>query len=331
VLFRSNRPGIFDMWRVPLDGGPVESASSFPGLGSLSKDGRRLAYFAAISSPVSTWQVRFSSAGGGVLSVKPITTASQYQDSPHLSADGKQLVTRSFRSGHAGIWKSDIDGNNTVLLAEPQPAYVASPHWSPDAKWIAMDYRAEKHSQIYLVDSEGRNFHALTSGDYENEVPHWSRDGRSIYFSSNRTGEWQLWKHDLATGQEKQITQHGGISAYESPDGRALYYAKLDAGGLWRCPVAGGPEELISDALHLGYWGGFALTGAGLYLMDAEAAPRPAILYYDFKTHKSRPVLTLDHLPRSWRPAMSASRDGLILFFTTFEPQTQINLAERAR
>ena len=27
------------------------------------------------------------------------------------------------------------------------------------------------HSQIYLIDSEGRNMHAVTSGNYENVVP----------------------------------------------------------------------------------------------------------------------------------------------------------------
>lgn len=210
-------------------------------------------------------------------------------------------------------------------------SFVGSPHWSPDAKWIAMDYRAEKHSQIYLIDSEGRNFHALTSGDYENEVPRWSRDGRSMYFSSNRTGEWQIWRRDLATGHEKHITEHGAISAYESPDGSTIYYAKFDAGGLWRCPVSGGSEERISDALHLGYWGGFAVTDAGIYMLDADAAPRPSIVYYDFKTRKTKPVLTLDHLPVPWCPTMTASRDGLLLLFSqSGQAETEINLAESA-
>jgi dipeptidyl aminopeptidase/acylaminoacyl peptidase len=267
-----------------------------------------------------------------VLSLKRITTGSLYQDSPLLSPDAKQLVTRGYRGSHGGIWKSDIDGNNYVLLQESKETHLGSPHWSPDAKWIAMDGRSGQHSQIYLVDSEGRNFHALTSGDYENEVPRWSRDGRSIYFSSNRTGEWQLWRRDLATGHETQITQHGGISAYESYDGTTLYYANLESGGLWQRPVAGGHEERISDALHLGYWGAFAVTDAGIYMLDADAVPRPSILYYDFKTRKTKPVLTVDHLPAPWIPSMTASRDGSTLFLTQIEAaQVYISLAERSQ
>jgi Tol biopolymer transport system component/DNA-binding winged helix-turn-helix (wHTH) protein len=329
ILFGRPDPG--GLWQVPIDGGPIESAASFPNLGSLSRDGRLMAYYTLLYTPVNTWQVRLKSPGGRVLSLKQITTASLYEDSPQLSPDAKQLAIRSFRGSLGGLWKSDIEGNNYVLLQEPKAGFLGSPHWSPDAKWIAMDYRPGHHSQIYLVDSEGRNFHALTSGDYENEVPRWSRDGRSIYFSSNRTGEWQLWRRDMATGHETQITQHGGISAFESSDRATLYYANLESGGLWQRPVAGGPEERISGALHLGYWGAFAVTDAGIYLLDADAAPRPSIVYYDFKTRKTKPVLTLDHLPIAWVPSMTASRDGLLLLFSqSGEALTQINLAESA-
>jgi Tol biopolymer transport system component len=329
ILF--GRSGSNVLWQVPIDGGPIESTASFPGVGSLSQGGRLLAYYGLLYEPVHTWQVKLSSPGGGVLSLKQITTGSLFQDAPQLGLDGKLLVTRTDRAGHLGLWKSDINGNDPVLLVNPQSSFVGSPHWSPDAKWIAMDYRAEKHSQIYLIDAEGRNFHALTSGDYENEVPRWSRDGLSIYFSSNRTGEWQIWRRDMATGRETQITQHGGISAFESSDRATLYYANLESGGLWQRPVAGGPEERISDALHLGYWGGFAVTDAGIYLLDADAAPRPSIVYYDFKTRKTKPVLTLDHLPIPWGPTMTASRDGLLLLFCqSGEAQTEVELAESA-
>jgi Tol biopolymer transport system component/DNA-binding winged helix-turn-helix (wHTH) protein len=331
VVFVSTRPGpVNQWWRVPREGGPIEPATSYPAVGRFSEDGRRIAVGQGFTTG-TTWQVRLKSPGGGVTSLKKITNESLFQDSPQLASDGKRLVSRSQRGGHYGLWISDIDGNDNVLITEPQQSFVGSPHWSPDAKWIAMDYRGGKHSQIYVVDSEGRNFHALTSGDYENEVPRWSRDGRSIYFSSNRTGNWQLWRRDFAAGHETQITDRSGISAFESYDGSMLYYAKLEAGGLWRRPVAGGAEELVSAALHVGYWGAFAVTEPGIYLLDADAASRPTILYYDFKTRRTKPVLALDHLPFPTVPTMTASRDGLILFFTQVEAQSELYVAERER
>src|SRR2546422_4241172 len=40
-----------------------------------------------------------------------------------------------------------------------------------------------------------------------NNVPTWSRDGKWIYFSSNRTGSWQIWKVPSVGGSAIQVTR----------------------------------------------------------------------------------------------------------------------------
>jgi Tol biopolymer transport system component len=197
-----------------------------------------------------------------------------------------------------------------------------------DGKWIVFDFRNGKHSQITLVDSEGRNLHNIASGDYENVVPSWSRDGRSIYFASNRTGQWQIWKRELETERETQVTRNGGYAAFEAYDAKRLYYSKFEGGGLWSMPVGGGAEERITDALHRGYWGHFGVTETGIYLLDANAAPRPTILYYSFQTRQLTPVLQLEEHPNPGMANLSASRDGRTLIFTQWIPQSSIFMAE---
>jgi len=315
--------------RVSVDGGPIEPASTFPAVGSLSRDGRRLAYVDHPPGQSSNRRVQLASAGGRVLSVKNIILSSIYEDSPQLAPDGDHIVVRSGRTEKTEIWRTDIDGRNPVQLTKtPEPGWVGSPHWSPDGKWIVMDYRPGAHSQIWMIDSEGRNFHAVIADEYENFVPRWSRDGHSIYFTSNRSGEWQVWKLNMASGQKTRITDRGGISALESYDGSTLYYTKREFGGLWQRPLSGGPEVRVTDALHLGYWGGFAVTENGIYFLDSDATPRPIIYYYDIRTGRSNPVLPLDGLPTSSIPSLTASRDGRTILFTHWEPVTHINLAE---
>jgi len=180
------------------------------------------------------------------------------------------------------------------------------------------------------MDSEGRNVHALTSGNYENAVPRWSRDGHAMYFSSNRTGEPQIWRRDLLTGREQQITQHGGVSGFEAYDGSALYYSKAESPGLWRQRLSGGPEEQISADLHIGYLDSFAVTEEGIYLVDGNALVGTSIVYFEFKTGKSKRVFTADHLPLAAFPTITASRDGRVLIFSQFEASSRINLAEIA-
>ena len=159
-------------------------------------------------------------------------------------------------------------------------------------------------------------------------MPRWSRDGRSIYFTSNRSGEWQLWKLDVASGQKTRITDQGGISAFESYDASTLYYSKREFGGLWGRPLSGGPEVRVTDTLHLGYWGAFALTEHGIYFLDSDGPPRPTIYYYDIRTGRSNPVLPLDRMPAHLSPSLTASRDGRTIVFTQWEAVNQINLAE---
>jgi Tol biopolymer transport system component/DNA-binding winged helix-turn-helix (wHTH) protein len=318
--------------RVSVEGGPIEAASTFPAVGSLSRDGRRLAYVEG-SYPGSIWRAQLASAGGKVLSVKNIKISSIVDDSPQLAPNGHDVVLRSSRAaGKWDLWTIDVDGQNPLQLTRtPDPGWVGSPHWSPDGKFIAMDYRPGDHSQIWMIDSEGRNFHAVIADQYENFVPRWSRDGRSIYFTSNRSGEWQIWKHDVASGKKTRITDHGGISALESYDGSTLYYSKREFGGLWRRPLSGGQEVRVTDALHLGYWGGFAVSENGIYFLDAEATPRPTICYYDIRTGRSNRVLPLDRMPTPTIPSLTASRDGRTILFGQWDPVNHINLAEASQ
>ena len=65
-------------------------------------------------------------------------------------------------------------------------------------------------------------------------------------------------------GLEEQVTGNGGFAAFESPDGRYLYYAKSrSASGLWRKRLPGGAEEVVLEQLKPGYWGYWAVVENG--------------------------------------------------------------------
>jgi Tol biopolymer transport system component len=205
--------------------------------------------------------------------------------------------------------------------------YAGTPRWSPDGKWIAFDYDPEAHRQIYLIDSEGRNLHMVTSGNYENVVPGWSRDGKGVYFASTRTGSFQVWRRELATGREAQVTHHGGIVALESYDATRLYYARPEGGGIWSIPVSGGEEHQVTDALHGG--GTFAVTETGIYLLNPEAAPKPTIMFYSFQTRLLTTVLQLEGDPvRFGIATVGATRDGRTVLFAEGVWHSSITMAE---
>ena len=340
IVFTSDRGGVTGnkWWKVSAEGGPIEPAAdpALPAtatpeqfsLTTVSRDGRRTAYVDYREIKFTLLRAHLSSPGGKVLSQERIMELPQKTDSPQLSPDGNRIAFASALVGAANIWSSDADGHNPLQLTSFGGEAVGSAHWSPDGKWIVFDRRPKDHAQIYMIDSQGRNMRAITEGDYENNVPTWSRDGKSIYFSSNRTGRMELWKQDLGSGVADQVTQHGGFSALESYDGKYLYYVKFFSPGIWRMPLTGGEEERIIDQPEAWYWAHWDITDSGLYFFDIAASPRPEIKFYDFQTHRITPVLQTDGQVRYWTPGVSASRNGRTIYYAAEYANATIMITE---
>ena len=329
IVFWSNRTTLSSLWRVSANGGQIERETLYPALGSFSPDGRHL-IFAERSGGERTaiWRADLANAGGQVLNNRKLVSTQFGDLDAQPSPDGSRIVWMSYRTGFEEIWVSSATGGNPLQLTHLN-TYSGTPRWSPDGQWIAFDSYARDGSQILVVDAEGRNLHSITKGPYKNVVPSWSRDGKSIYFASNRTGDWQVWKHSLDGRAEVQMTRSGGFDAFESYDGRTIFFSRFDQAGLWSLPASGGTVSLVvADKPQIGYWGHWAVTRSGLYFLNADAEPRPRIEFYSFATHYISPILALEKRPRDFYPSLSATPDGKTIYYTQFDYQSVIKMME---
>ncbi len=109
-------------------------------------------------------------------------------------------------------------------LSDPQP--------SPDGHLVAYVLRSTDlaanrgRSDLYLIDLNRRDLppRQLTTDAANDSNPRWSRDGRSLYFLSTRSGSSQVWRLPLDGGEAVQVTQYPlDVNALKvSPDGRHL-------------------------------------------------------------------------------------------------------------
>jgi hypothetical protein len=124
-----------------------------------------------------------------------------------------------------------------------------------------------------------------------------------------------VWKVPADGGRAVQVTRQGGFAAFESPDGRTLYYTKgLAVQGLWRVPTSGGDETPVMEFPKPGYWGYWALAGNGVYFVNSDVRPF-ALEFLDLATARVVRVAVLAKPPVAWESGLALSPDERSLLY----------------
>ncbi|MGH9880838.1 MAG: TolB family protein, partial [Pyrinomonadaceae bacterium] len=320
--------GSLRLWRVLASGGtPEQLAIGEEGASTLaiSPQGDRLAYSQEYRD-TNIWRIGTSDPAS-TRSPTRLVSSTRQDYGPQYSPDSKRIAFSSGRSGANEIWVCDADGLNAIQLTSFGGPDVGSPRWSPDGRQIAFDSIAAGHRDIFVVSAEGGKPRRLTENTYDDVRPSWSRDGHWIYFGSNRTGDWQVWKEPAQGGQAVQVTQQGGREAFESLDGKFVYYTRgFGTAGIWRVPVTGGEEIRILDEGFQGFW---ALVGEGIYFVNAKATPHATIDFFNFTTGRSMQVAAVEKDLQLVYPSLAASPDGRSLLYVQVDSfESDIMLAE---
>lgn len=141
---------------------------------ALSPDGKRIAFVQkGISSDGShSWHIYTVNTDGTDVTQ---LTFSGSNTSPDWSPDGTRIL---FYSG-AGIFEMDADGSNVRQLLSGS---AERPTWSPDGSHIAFVRSKDDVRTLFVMNADGSNATALTSGlDWNGHIA-WAPDGKSIAF-----------------------------------------------------------------------------------------------------------------------------------------------------
>ena len=149
--------------------------------------------------------------------------------------------------------QSSLHAQGTRLLREP----------SLSDRNIAFVYGAD----IWVVDKKGGEARRITSTAAVESDPHFSPDGLSIAFTSNRSGVPAVYVVSVDGGTPTRLTWYPA-AAYArgwTPDGKYILYsctretAPTRYGRLWTVPVNGGPSTLLPSPF--GFDGSFSADG----------------------------------------------------------------------
>jgi Tol biopolymer transport system component len=331
IVFSSNRAPRtgFGLWRIAASGGEPEPLEVGEGgrWPTISRQGGRLAYVKE-DPRQDIWRVGGPTASEEERMPAPFISSTRMDYEPRYSPDGQSITFTSTRSGYSEIWICDSDGSNRQLTFLEDPLTDGG-IWSPDGKQIAFSSPKEGSRDVYVVSAAGGIPRRLTTESWNERPQAWSNDGGWIYLNSNRSGGQEMWKMPEEGGEQIQITKNRGTVAFESPDGRFLYFGKRDPNGgprgIWRVPVDGGEEVQVLKHAGFGDW---AVTERGIFYINRETAPGPTIEFFEFATERVS-LVTVVEVASSF--GFSVSPDQRWILYVMEESANDIMLVENFR
>jgi Tol biopolymer transport system component len=135
--------------------------------------------------------------------------------SPTWSPDGRRIAFSGLRGGFSDLFVLEVSTGETTAVTN-DPYSDLQPSWSPDGA-----------SLVFATDRFSSSLETMTFGRYElatvdvasgairpvrgnptgkNIDPHWSPDGRGVYFVSDAGGISNLYRVEIQTGNIQQIT-----------------------------------------------------------------------------------------------------------------------------
>lgn len=278
IVFESTKDGKFAVYTISADGSNLkkltgdESNNEQP---RWSPDGKQIVF---ISDRTGDLRLYTMNADGSRQRRIGNTDDTDYL--PEFSPKGDLLVFQS-RPERASlshdIYTIRVDGTGRTRLTDQTADYLG-PRWSPNGKkilftkteFISKNMRDEMSKmtrderqkliarrnasgEIFVMDADGSNIKNLTNNDVSDGGAEWSRDGKTIYFTSERDGSRDgspnIYAMNADGSKARKIASGDVVKDINiSPDGKYFAYTKEGdkKWGLYIYEIKSGKERLLT-------------------------------------------------------------------------------------
>jgi len=162
-----------------------------------------------------------------------------------FSDTGTLVYARGDPSNRRLVW---VDATGQTTLVDADRRISVDPVLSFDGTRIVF----REHAEIWVKDLTTGAEQLVVSGDRGRTnqfAPLWSRDDREIIFSSNQSGDWEIYARAAdGSGEVRPLLTRPGFQRPEAigPDGSLVFTEISAATGtdIWLLPLGGEPELL---------------------------------------------------------------------------------------
>ncbi|MGQ3228973.1 MAG: TolB family protein, partial [Blastomonas fulva] len=223
---------VSSIWLVNTASGEMTPVAAGPGGHSQprwSPDGKRLAYVSTAEGGAPQLYVRWMASGEAVR----ITGLPESPGNIAWSPDGTQIAYTLFVAAEGPRLGKAPEKPEGATWAAPLETYDLLAYRADGAGYIKPGF-----DKIFVVPATGGAPRQLSFGDYHDGGGlTWSKDGSTLYFSGNRSPDWEsdpvdaeIYALDIASGTIAALTDRDGpdASPVVSPDGSKIAYLGFD-------------------------------------------------------------------------------------------------------
>ena len=174
-----------DVFTVPAKEGITRNLTQSPAVheraAKWSPDGKWIAY---ISDKSGEDEIYIQAQDGLSPPVRITTDGNTYKYTLYWSPDSKKLLWGDRRQRLRYV---DIRDKKIVDVVQSKVWEIREYDWSPDSRYITYTLpEAEVMNRIYIYSLKSKKSLPVTDGWYSSGNPHFSADGKYLYFTSNR-------------------------------------------------------------------------------------------------------------------------------------------------
>jgi len=260
AFIRYQRPGISDVYVVPMNGGEPRRLTDWKvnlSGPAWTQDGKELIYEADDRlwriSPLIAKPGRGTQFSNVPMPIQHFSISRPGADRPvrlafHTPVEQISLRLIDLDSAAAdGIFQS-------IAPFAPATRRDAPGRFSPDGSKVAFtSTRGSPDYELWVADRDGRNARQLTffGSNRVMLAQTWSPDGKSILFETAVDGNNDIYVISSQGGTPRRLTSSPAIDGLPdwSTDGQWIYYLSIASGtaaNIWRMPAHGGPAEQIT-------------------------------------------------------------------------------------
>ncbi len=174
-----------DLFTVPEKEGRTVNLTRSQGVREIfpawSPDGSRIAYYSDASGEYEVYVVD----AGGAGAPRQLTHGSRsWRFPPKWSPDGRMLL---FADREQALQLLDVASGAVTVVDRARRHDLTDYGWSPDSRWLVYSKDGDSgQDAVWVYSLERRQAFQLTDAAYNDFSPVFSRDGRYIFFLSNR-------------------------------------------------------------------------------------------------------------------------------------------------